>query len=123
MERKITKAALALDAQLATGPNAFSHLRCWYRKTQSPGRIPSRVLVALAFFCLLPAAAAPIQYLYDELGRVTGVIDAAGTAATYSYDAAGNILCRRAGGSGFDRTIHSGDRPHRYSGYHPRHRF
>jgi len=46
----------------------------------------------------IPAAAfqipsnGPVTYLYDELGRLTGVIDAAGNAATYSYDAVGNIL-------------------------------
>lgn len=34
----------------------------------------------------------PIQYVYDELGRLVGVIDQDGNAATYSYDAVGNLL-------------------------------
>ncbi|MEK6302973.1 MAG: LamG-like jellyroll fold domain-containing protein [Acidobacteriota bacterium] len=34
----------------------------------------------------------PITYLYDELGRLVSVIDKDGNAATYSYDAVGNLL-------------------------------
>jgi len=34
----------------------------------------------------------PIRYVYDELGRLVGVIDAAGDAAVYHYDAVGNLL-------------------------------
>ena len=34
----------------------------------------------------------PIQYFYDDLGRLTKVIDQSGNVATYSYDAVGNIL-------------------------------
>ncbi|HLA09200.1 MAG TPA: IPT/TIG domain-containing protein [Pyrinomonadaceae bacterium] len=33
-----------------------------------------------------------ILYIYDELGRLVGVIDPAGNAAIYSYDAVGNLL-------------------------------
>jgi YD repeat-containing protein len=32
-----------------------------------------------------------VQYVYDALGRLIGVIDASGNAAAYSYDAVGNI--------------------------------
>ena len=35
---------------------------------------------------------APVKYLYDELGRLTGVISKDGNAATYAYDAVGNLL-------------------------------
>ena len=40
------------------------------------------------------AAQAPstIQYVYDELGRLVGVVDATGDTATYAYDAVGNVL-------------------------------
>ncbi len=38
------------------------------------------------------AQAADITYVYDELGRLTAVIDPAGDTATYAYDAVGNIL-------------------------------
>jgi YD repeat-containing protein len=34
----------------------------------------------------------PINYVYDELGRLVAVIDKDGNAATYSYDAVGNLL-------------------------------
>lgn len=33
-----------------------------------------------------------ITYIYDELGRLTGVVDPAGDTATYTYDAVGNLL-------------------------------
>jgi YD repeat-containing protein len=35
---------------------------------------------------------APISYVYDELGRLVGVIDQGGQAAVYSYDAVGNLM-------------------------------
>ncbi|MBI3784616.1 MAG: RHS repeat protein [Deltaproteobacteria bacterium] len=38
------------------------------------------------------AQAQSIRYLYDDLGRLHQVIDAQGNAATYNYDAVGNIL-------------------------------
>jgi len=34
----------------------------------------------------------PIQYTYDDLGRLIGVTDAFGNGAVYSYDTVGNIL-------------------------------
>ena len=49
----------------------------------------------IAVFVLIACAstqAANTTYIYDELGRVVGVVDAAGNAATYNYDAAGNLL-------------------------------
>ena len=36
--------------------------------------------------------AVAINYVYDELGRLVSVIDKDGNAATYSYDAVGNLL-------------------------------
>lgn len=36
--------------------------------------------------------AVPINYVYDELGRLVSAIDQNGNAATYSYDAVGNLL-------------------------------
>jgi YD repeat-containing protein len=33
----------------------------------------------------------PVNYFYDDLGRLVGVIDVNGNAAEYSYDAVGNI--------------------------------
>ena len=37
-------------------------------------------------------AQSPIRYVYDELGRLVGVIDGNGDAAVYHYDAVGNLL-------------------------------
>jgi YD repeat-containing protein len=33
-----------------------------------------------------------VRYIYDELGRLVGVIDASGNSATYHFDAVGNLL-------------------------------
>ena len=33
-----------------------------------------------------------IQYVYDDLGRLSKVVDPAGNVAEYVYDAVGNIL-------------------------------
>ncbi len=38
------------------------------------------------------AQQAVIHYVYDDLGRLVGVVDQEGNAATYTYDAVGNIL-------------------------------
>ena len=39
-----------------------------------------------------PSSAQTVTYAYDVLGRLVGVVDPNGTAARYTYDAAGNIL-------------------------------
>jgi YD repeat-containing protein len=41
---------------------------------------------------LASVAPTSITYTYDELGRLTGVTDATGDTARYSYDAVGNVL-------------------------------
>ena len=40
---------------------------------------------------LQSAQAQTVQYIYDENGRLTGVVAPSGNAAQYNYDAAGNI--------------------------------
>ena len=40
----------------------------------------------------LSARQAVVRYIYDDLGRLVGVIDQNGNAATYNYDAVGNLL-------------------------------
>ena len=65
-------------------------LRQWLR--------PNRVISSLALACLLVVALRAhaqqpsIHYVYDDLGRLVGVVDQDGNAATYTYDAVGNIL-------------------------------
>ena len=59
--------------------------------------IPLRRLLSAMVLALLCSSAAegqpaPIQYGYDELGRLTAVVDADGNTAIYNYDAVGNLL-------------------------------
>jgi YD repeat-containing protein len=49
------------------------------------------VVALAAVFASLPADA-QVRYVYDDLGRVVGVIDPSGESATYVYDAVGNLL-------------------------------
>ncbi len=54
-----------------------------------------RCLVVVALLLSSPLVfgqSGPIRYVYDELGRLVGVIAANGDAATYQYDAVGNLL-------------------------------
>ena len=60
------------------------------------GRVP-RTIFVLALTCLLlvaggGSARADVTYVYDELGRLVGVIDPSSDTAVYSYDAVGNLL-------------------------------
>ena len=41
---------------------------------------------------LQPVGANPVNYVYDDLGRLIAVIDSAGDTAIYKYDSLGNIL-------------------------------
>jgi YD repeat-containing protein len=49
-------------------------------------------LLGVITFAVALTAQSPIRYVYDELGRLVGVIDASGDAAAYHYDAVGNLL-------------------------------
>ena len=67
--------------------------------THTMAQSARRALVALFALLLLggfPQSAWPqqprIHYVYDDLGRLVGVVDQDGNAATYTYDAVGNIL-------------------------------
>jgi YD repeat-containing protein len=40
----------------------------------------------------LPAQTQPIQYYYDDVGRLVTMVDQSGNVVTYTYDAVGNIL-------------------------------
>ena len=51
------------------------------------------LLLALALTTpVLAQQPGPVQYVYDDLGRLSKVIDAAGNVAEYVYDQVGNIL-------------------------------
>jgi large repetitive protein len=61
------------------------------------GWLSTRVFVLAALLVLMSTPlrqgyAAPITYVYDEGGRLVGVVDAGGDTATYKYDAVGNLL-------------------------------
>ena len=50
-------------------------------------------LLLISALALCAQAQQPvIHYVYDNLGRLVGVVDQEGNAATYTYDAVGNIL-------------------------------
>src|SRR5438445_5888395 len=61
------------------------------------------LLVAALLVWPAPMQADQAQYFYDELGRLTAVVDGQGNVAVYTYDAVGNLLSVQrfpAGGSG-----------------------
>lgn len=61
-------------------------------------------LLGAALLMISPAtiAAEQAQYIYDDLGRLSQVIDGQGNVATYTYDAVKNLLSitRNTGGMG-----------------------
>jgi len=70
----------------------------WRASWQSPimnhTKILTRafLLVAIASVLLSAQGASPIQYFYDDLGRLVTVVDQNGNVASYAYDAVGNLL-------------------------------
>lgn len=59
------------------------------------GRLKLLGLIAVMVLGALPALAqgsSPVQYFYDDLGRLTKVVDQSGNLAVYHYDAVGNLL-------------------------------
>jgi YD repeat-containing protein len=51
------------------------------------------LFLCLAFVSALRAQnSTPVQYFYDDLGRLTRVVDQSGNIASYNYDAVGNLL-------------------------------
>ena len=68
------------------------------------GKIISVVACTLIFCALVPSKtfADQAHYIYDDLGRLSQVIDGQGNVATYQYDAVGNLLSitRNTGGVG-----------------------
>ena len=58
-------------------------------------------LATLFFMNPVVSTADQAQYIYDDLGRLSQVIDGQGNVATYQYDAVGNLLsitCNTGGG-------------------------
>src|SRR5258708_374837 len=50
------------------------------------------LLLAGSVSALRAQTTAPVQYVYDALGRLTTVVDPSGNTAIYTYDAVGNLL-------------------------------
>ena len=66
-------------------------------------RCAGLLLLAAAMWCLpeeLLRAQAPVTYVYDNLGRLIGVVDTNGDSAVYVYDAVGNLLSIARAASG-----------------------
>ncbi len=64
------------------------------RMTASLKFVTRLLALGLVLACVqqLHAQGQPIQYYYDDLGRLVKMIDPAGDVVTYVYDAVGNIL-------------------------------
>ncbi|MDP3090357.1 MAG: RHS repeat domain-containing protein [Nitrospira sp.] len=67
-------------------------------------KLLTTVVCVLRLGAVVPtqAVADQAQYIYDDLGRLSQVIDGQGNVATYTYDAVGNLLSitRNTGGVG-----------------------
>src|SRR2546423_14491487 len=55
-------------------------------------RLLQAAVIAWAVFWSSPLLAGEAQYAYDDLGRLTTVVDEAGNTVIYNYDAIGNLL-------------------------------
>ena len=49
------------------------------------------LLIGISSTVVLQGQSAPVNYVYDELGRLVAVIDGTGASAVYVYDAVGNL--------------------------------
>jgi YD repeat-containing protein len=49
------------------------------------------LLIGISATVVLQGQSAPVNYVYDELGRLVAVIDGTGASAVYVYDAVGNL--------------------------------
>jgi len=89
--RYIVVAALLVD--LLGGGTTARALRNDRIASKSLSRQASIGILKPQFLPLLQGSVSgPVNYVYDELGRLIAAIDASGNAAVYSYDAVGNIL-------------------------------
>ena len=50
------------------------------------------IALSLIFLQPVPVPADQATYIYDDLGRLSQVIDGQGNVATYRYDAVGNLF-------------------------------
>src|SRR6266851_746219 len=67
----------------------------FHQERKSMPRFFSKLHVALLLSLLLAGASFaqnPVTYIYDETGRLVGVVDPVGNAAAYKYDATGNLM-------------------------------
>ena len=63
---------------------------CWRRRSRLAAC--AFALLFFPFAAFIPSAHADtVDYVYDELGRLTGVVDSSGASARYVYDALGNV--------------------------------
>ena len=63
-------------------------------KPMTLSKLLTTVVCVLMLSAVVPshAVADQAQYIYDDLGRLSQVIDGQGNVATYTYDAVGNLL-------------------------------
>ena len=90
------KRAESLQGPLYPAEGKFSSFVNLLAHASARARCIASVLVAAATLGMLSvlwsAPASAIEYIYDELGRVVGVVDSTGASARYNYDGLGNIV-------------------------------
>ncbi len=68
-------------------------------------------VLLLCAFAPTPTIADQAQYIYDDLGCFSYVIDGQGNVATYQYDAVGNLLSITRNTGGVDALTVTGLQP------------
>src|SRR5437773_4816571 len=73
-------------------PGAPSGTRAPTNGSRADRALKTMLLAWAVILTLVTAAQGEIFYVYDDLNRLVAVVDDQGNAATYTYDAVGNIL-------------------------------
>ena len=76
---------------LAPGSYAVEAAAVGYQPGSQSGLTVTGGATTPANIALNAATASAVRYAYDELGRLTSVVDLAGQTAVYAYDAVGNV--------------------------------
>ena len=83
---------LALSRALRLENVSGDHCHSFVRLAGRAAFFLAATVLVLVVSKILDAQTQPIQYVYDDLGRLVTVIDFSGNVVTYTYDAVGNIL-------------------------------
>ena len=82
-----------IDRRVASGLRYALAIACAMENRLLLSRaLKALLLASVIFLAPVTAVRAEIFYVYDGLNRLTAVVDEQGNAATYTYDAVGNVL-------------------------------